>query len=1306
MEAVYSEPGTRVPSIEGIARQFVLLALAGVLLRYLYPVSRPWATIGIYLLGWTAVLRKRSPGRQALGLLAVTLGVPMLTYLLARALAGIVPSGGGLEERILLLGYALAPAATIGTLLWQWELWCRRSATGRVLFAPLVAILAVSLFWSQAGLRRGILGHPTVYAIYAVAVLVALAVHAMVRTPLARYREKPVAAIPVRRGGGGGVGANDLRGRSVRRIGRRTVFAAILLLLATVGLLFLLYRAWQREAVSASGGLMRPTAFRFDFADYLSLETEIGLSRDLVLLYREDRMPPGRLIRRYVLSAYSPRRGFSRLDGPDEPSPVPPLALQSFARSGYGEIPPFGAREQVTQEYYIVNFDPDAFMAIPEPRSVERLDGWDRSSFNSAYRVESFAAVSFMEMILEESEWPTGLDESWLDVYLGDGIPAGVAELAREITADVDGYYATVVALRDYLRENYYYSLVPGIAADGDQLGHFLFESQKGYCSYFAFSMALMARSLGIPARVAVGFFVDPNTGMLGFYPVRGDMAHAWVEVWFDEQGWIAFDPTSQTVAPGEVVSTDYGIDQERLSSLIEEILSQGELSVREDESPDLTMREQLATIARYAARRWYLLPPVLLLVWYLLRLWRWRRLSRRRPHRAALLLFSRTREMLTPQDRAVPYLRTAGRLSEAGELAAALRYDRPTHRDAPAAMRKLCDVAVRSAATERGGLRGMALRLRMGLPPAMGARRRGWFGRRGGSLLVLVAALLALTSPSLPADPRVLEDQIYDSLDAENYEEAIRRITEAQGEYPADPRFSLISGDLYFDQGLYHLAEQAYRRAITLGADLQSTSHSLADTLARSNKDEEAIGVLEAMLARDPERRDVIADVAWLYFKTHRLERARDLLESAIEEGGYGADLSMTLATVYSGLWEYDAARREYERAIELAQEQENRLFLAVAYYNLSILNAKFYRWEDALGAAERSLEYSERSSGYLIRGEYQEQRLLWEYAVRDYQQAHVSDSVTPLPELSLAILRIEAGYPDRAIAQLEQILEDEDRNWIYNYGTDPIRFDAQIHGALSDAYEAAAKRDRLFRPGGIGERILRRGRSVYRRLMAWYHRGIYSRMTFRIADAYGREGQELMEEWHRMLAAEPWRRTAARHASSARAIETALNPAAENDYRLVLAELRRDREELAALRSELRDPWERPLLLQALLLSIEFEPRRRDELASRLYAIAPGSFLIHGIRIPVRLENEGLPVSSRALARKLRRLGFVVEDEAPMILRITAADGGIEHAVVDRERNETLRSGKVRFQDGSLDAVIMEIAETLTRVAGLDHQ
>src|SRR5271169_4367709 len=86
--------------------------------------------------------------------------------------------------------------------------------------------------------------------------------------------------------------------------------------------------------------------------------------------------------------------------------------------------------------------------------------------------------------------------------------------------------------------------------------------------------MALMCRSLGIPARVAVGFTVDPQAEVLNFYEVRAYQAHAWVEVYFGDLGWVEFDPTSDTPAPGEEFTNPPGVDRERMARLIAEIVT------------------------------------------------------------------------------------------------------------------------------------------------------------------------------------------------------------------------------------------------------------------------------------------------------------------------------------------------------------------------------------------------------------------------------------------------------------------------------------------------------------------------------------------------------------------------------------------------------------------------------------------------------------------------------------------------------------------------------------------------------------
>src|SRR5690606_14327556 len=88
-----------------------------------------------------------------------------------------------------------------------------------------------------------------------------------------------------------------------------------------------------------------------------------------------------------------------------------------------------------------------------------------------------------------------------------------------------------------------------------DALVDFL-DSRRGYCEQFAGTFAAMARTLGIPARVAVGFTPgDPDPAVADTFVVRGRHAHAWPEVWFPQVGWVPFEPTPGRGMPG---ATDY----------------------------------------------------------------------------------------------------------------------------------------------------------------------------------------------------------------------------------------------------------------------------------------------------------------------------------------------------------------------------------------------------------------------------------------------------------------------------------------------------------------------------------------------------------------------------------------------------------------------------------------------------------------------------------------------------------------------------------------------------------------------------
>jgi len=125
-----------------------------------------------------------------------------------------------------------------------------------------------------------------------------------------------------------------------------------------------------------------------------------------------------------------------------------------------------------------------------------------------------------------------------------ENLSGRVREQARFLTEGKPSAYQKALALQDYLRgPNFEYDLtVPELTSGQDQLTRFLFSVKRGYCEQFASAMAAMARAVGLPARVAIGF--TPGRQVGDKWEVTTRDAHAWPEIYFNELGWVRFEPT------------------------------------------------------------------------------------------------------------------------------------------------------------------------------------------------------------------------------------------------------------------------------------------------------------------------------------------------------------------------------------------------------------------------------------------------------------------------------------------------------------------------------------------------------------------------------------------------------------------------------------------------------------------------------------------------------------------------------------------------------------------------------------------
>ena len=195
--------------------------------------------------------------------------------------------------------------------------------------------------------------------------------------------------------------------------------------------------------------------------------------------------------------------------------------------------------------------------AAPNPVSARGLDGYNSLSA-SLVKTDSplesgdmFDIVSAMPRFDADALRNATSDSPPDDIFLElpDDLPPVIAETATAVTAGAPTNFDKMLMLQNWFRDNFTYdtNVPPG---NGSSAIVSFLENKVGYCEQFAGTFAAMARTLGMPARVAVGF-TQGEQAADGTYKVLGRNAHAWPEIWFDGFGWVPFEPTPGRGLPG-----------------------------------------------------------------------------------------------------------------------------------------------------------------------------------------------------------------------------------------------------------------------------------------------------------------------------------------------------------------------------------------------------------------------------------------------------------------------------------------------------------------------------------------------------------------------------------------------------------------------------------------------------------------------------------------------------------------------------------------------------------------------------------
>ncbi|MDQ1111330.1 transglutaminase-like putative cysteine protease [Microbacterium testaceum] len=203
------------------------------------------------------------------------------------------------------------------------------------------------------------------------------------------------------------------------------------------------------------------------------------------------------------------------------------------------------------------------WLGMPQNRTVVTRAG---STREQVYEVQASVPRPTLEQIRSKTVGGTDLDPAL--TALPADVPAVIGDTAREVTANAQTPYDKLVTLQNWFRGSQFrYSLDAPVDSgfDGaglDAVAQFL-QVRAGYCVHYASAFAVMARTLGIPARIVIGYLPGtassiPQQGGTE-YSVSSSQLHSWPEVYFEGIGWVPFEPTNSLGVPTNFASGSSG---------------------------------------------------------------------------------------------------------------------------------------------------------------------------------------------------------------------------------------------------------------------------------------------------------------------------------------------------------------------------------------------------------------------------------------------------------------------------------------------------------------------------------------------------------------------------------------------------------------------------------------------------------------------------------------------------------------------------------------------------------------------------
>jgi transglutaminase-like putative cysteine protease len=202
--------------------------------------------------------------------------------------------------------------------------------------------------------------------------------------------------------------------------------------------------------------------------------------------------------------------------------------------------------------------EPTSYVVTLEPHNKRWLFALDvparavpHSATGADFQIRSFSPVTNRMRYDMSSflEYSYGMDENAMALHRARQLPAGfnprTVELAQTLRRKVSDDRALMREILSMFREqSFFYTLTPPLLGR-HPVDEFLFNTRRGFCEHYSSAFAVLMRAAGFPTRVVTGYLGGEVNELGDYLIVRQADAHAWVEVWFPDEGWVRVDPTA-----------------------------------------------------------------------------------------------------------------------------------------------------------------------------------------------------------------------------------------------------------------------------------------------------------------------------------------------------------------------------------------------------------------------------------------------------------------------------------------------------------------------------------------------------------------------------------------------------------------------------------------------------------------------------------------------------------------------------------------------------------------------------------------